>query len=659
MDEKYTMTITLNVLNHLGINLYSNVPSVLSEIVANSWDADAKSVSISIDTDRRIINIIDDGSGMDIHDINSKYLSVGYAKREEGKESPLFHRPYMGRKGIGKLSMFSIAKTVQIVTKKNGHLSSFEMDIDDIAAAISDEEFSYHPKDLNITEDTDIGESGTKIVLSNLKRNVSSITPEYVKKRVARRFSIIEDKFLFAVTVNGEKVTIEDRDYLSRLEYVWVYGDQPDVFTKYTHCIKKTQPRNNIISIEGNDYKIEGWIGTAYSSGALSDGNDNLNKIVILSRGKVGQEDILSEFSEGGLYSKYLIGEIQADFFDDDSLDDMATSSRQEFRHDDVRYQALIGFIRNELKQIQSEWTNFRNETGLEKARSSSPLIGEWYDSLPPDDKKAAKKLFGKVNQVVVDDQKRNEILRYGILAFEKLRYSRKLNDFETIKAENLEALLSIITGFDDVEATLYYQIVKDRIEIIKRFNEIVDVNDKEKVVQKYLFDHLWLLDPSWERAEGSEFIEKSVLKALNLDGEDRLTQDEKAGRLDLGFRQTAGKYVIVELKRAGREVTCLEIVGQVMKYYNAISKVLQASNSPEVFEIIVVLGKVIDGDNSKEHRVQVKETLAPYKARIVYYDELINNAYNAYKEYIDKSREMQKLVGILDKIALEQSDTF
>ena len=34
-EHKYTMKMNLNVLNHLGIKLYSNVPAVLSEAVAN------------------------------------------------------------------------------------------------------------------------------------------------------------------------------------------------------------------------------------------------------------------------------------------------------------------------------------------------------------------------------------------------------------------------------------------------------------------------------------------------------------------------------------------------------------------------------------------------------------------------------------------------
>ena len=34
--RELVMTISLNALEHLGINLYSNIPAVLSEVVANA-----------------------------------------------------------------------------------------------------------------------------------------------------------------------------------------------------------------------------------------------------------------------------------------------------------------------------------------------------------------------------------------------------------------------------------------------------------------------------------------------------------------------------------------------------------------------------------------------------------------------------------------------
>ena len=74
MKNKYKMSLSLNVLNHLGINLYSNIPAVLSEIVANSWDADAENVKITIMNDEIVIE--DDGCGMDVADINNKFLYI-------------------------------------------------------------------------------------------------------------------------------------------------------------------------------------------------------------------------------------------------------------------------------------------------------------------------------------------------------------------------------------------------------------------------------------------------------------------------------------------------------------------------------------------------------------------------------------------------------
>ena len=48
MTRPLEMKINLSALEHLGINLYSTVPAVLSEIVANAGDADATLVDVEI-----------------------------------------------------------------------------------------------------------------------------------------------------------------------------------------------------------------------------------------------------------------------------------------------------------------------------------------------------------------------------------------------------------------------------------------------------------------------------------------------------------------------------------------------------------------------------------------------------------------------------------
>ncbi|MDF5953015.1 ATP-binding protein [Pseudomonas aeruginosa] len=77
-EQPLKLEIDLNVLNHLGINLYSNTPAVLTEIVANAWDADATSVDVVIDSGSNTITITDDGIGMDYSDLKTKFLTVGY-----------------------------------------------------------------------------------------------------------------------------------------------------------------------------------------------------------------------------------------------------------------------------------------------------------------------------------------------------------------------------------------------------------------------------------------------------------------------------------------------------------------------------------------------------------------------------------------------------
>ena len=98
-NELYCMQIDLNVLHHLGFNLYSNIAAVLSEAVANAWDADASRINIDIPSDRSTITISDDGVGMTKDDINIKYLTVGYNRREGGNDRTPQGRPVMGRKG--------------------------------------------------------------------------------------------------------------------------------------------------------------------------------------------------------------------------------------------------------------------------------------------------------------------------------------------------------------------------------------------------------------------------------------------------------------------------------------------------------------------------------------------------------------------------------
>ncbi len=135
-SPKYRMEISLDVLEHLGINLYSNVPSVLSEVVANSWDADARKVVVRFQQEENKIIIQDDGVGTTQDQINERFLLVGYRRRVEQPGKTTKGRDPMGRKGIGKLSIFSIANEITVETVCDQERSALCMKRADIREAI-------------------------------------------------------------------------------------------------------------------------------------------------------------------------------------------------------------------------------------------------------------------------------------------------------------------------------------------------------------------------------------------------------------------------------------------------------------------------------------------------------------------------------------------
>ena len=663
--KKYQMTINLNVLNHLGINLYSNIPAVLSEVVANSWDADATNVDIEIDTEK--ITVTDNGHGMTFDDINDKYLEIGYKRREAKEEGAAvtshYKRKVMGRKGIGKLSLFSIAKIIKVETFKDGSRNGFVMSTDEIEKHIKDKiPGPYQPNPMSESEMM-LDSAGTRIVLTDLKKRILITHPEYVTRRLARRFSIIGDDN-FTVCVDGTPINITDRDYFDKLQYLWHYGDKSEQYVELCNKSDKfehEEKRDGLIQYKHNTqdktYHVKGWIGTVTTPSALTDKDvkENLNKIVIMVRGKLAQEDILEDIREAGFYNKYLIGEIHADFLDDNDLLDIATSNRQEIMKDDPRYITLRDWIKSELSHIRVTWDGLRTLQINEEAQQI-PAIKEWLHELPPPKRQQAKVFIDKIAELDIDEPKdRNLFYKHTALAFENLLYKQSLDKLDKISTETLPTFLEIIGDFDDFEATLYYQIIRERLEIISALRDKVEDNSVEKTIQKFLYEHLWLLDSSWDRATETPHMEQSVKKEFeDIDAKEILTDPELNGRYDIKYKMTAGKHVIIELKRADRILNHNDLLKQVEKYGNALRKLIRAAGKNEPVEIVCLVGRPLEYWEDAEQRERSKRTMAEQNVRVVLYDELIEDAYRNYNAFLQLRHEYGRVYRLIKNLEIE-----
>lgn len=651
MPKERVLKIDLNVLNHLGLNLYSNVPAVLAELIANAWDADASTVKVSIDgqgKDKKIV-IQDDGCGMDDADLDEKFLNVGYQRRGNngqsiGDQTSGKERSVMGRKGIGKLSAFSIAGEVKVITKKeNTKPLAIELNVENIKEAISKKE-QYHPPDIDVPETVDLGGSGTVLILGSLKKRVDASLDKNLRQRVARRFSIISEDF--EVFINDEKVTISDRNYFGKLEYALVYGDFDK--SRFKHDKKHVIEREYILD-EQAKYSVQGWIGLVKESGELQDGADNLNKISILSRGKVALEDILDSYREGGLYTKYIIGELDADFLDLTKQEDIATSSRQDFIQSDERFIQLRQFVEKELKYLANQRAKFKTEEGEKKAREI-PAIKAWYESLKGDTKSAAQKLFGRINQIAVDSNHRKTLYKHGVLAFEHLHHKEKLNELEQLDINNLDVAVKLFSELDDIEASWYYQITEGRLEVIRKLSANVTDDALEKIIQKYIYEHLWLLDPSWDRATETPTLEQSVATAFKKIS-DKLNDEEKKGRVDIRYKKTVGKHVIIELKRASVKTSDSILMGQVDIYIQALRKQLRAAKENGSIEAICLVGKELREWDEPERRQDSEKSLDAKNIRVITYQQLIKDAEASYRQYLEKRTEKGRIKKIMDEI--------
>lgn len=643
------MRIDLRILNHLGIHLYSNVAAVLSEAVANAWDAEATEVSIDISPDS--ITIRDNGSGMNKAQINDRFLNVGYDKRrEEGDVSPNKARHHMGRKGIGKLSLFSVADIVDVYTSNGKERHAFRMEIDKIRESI-EARGQYYPEPI---ESKNI--KGTHIVLSALKRKRVTRTPDALRKRLARRFSIIgysSTTDSFDVLINGQKVTSRDREDLRRLEFLWEFGDKQTISSANLPGIR----RRDFISGEVRDdqgWKVTGWIGAVPQPKQLtSEDAGALNNIVVLSRGRLIQENVLDKINYSRIFTKYLTGEINADFLDLTDYEDIATSDRQRLIEDDERYQALLDFVRRKLLDIDDVWTKWRNEERGKDAVAEVGGLVDWIDGLPPMQQTPARRLLGLIRGVELEDElQRTQLYKAGVVAFERLRLRDSAHQLADVSALSAQTLLPLLSDLSTLEGSMYRDIVASRLDVIRQLERLVDQNEKEKVLQEHLFKKLWLLDPAWERAAGSERIERK-LKTDYKDFDPNLNDDESKGRYDIRYRTNGGLHILVELKKSDRKMHVHELLEQGQKYVGALRKclIVTGEKNPQI-AIVFVLGKpVFEAEDETWGPAYVDSQLRGLNARVVYYEELIKGARAGYAEFLELSEKADKLDAVVRAI--------
>ena len=671
MDERdpLTMTIDMAVMDSLGIKLYSNAAAVLTELVANAYDADATLISIAWhrgNPGESSVIISDDGHGMTRDEMDERFLTTGYQKRHpdaEGFTSQRWRRPFMGRKGIGMLSMFSIAGEIEVYTSKAGERTGCNISADKLREHIQSKQ-AYHPPYIEVPEDHP--ESGTKIVLRQLKTKRVAITAAALRKRLARRFDVLDqtprEAGGFKIEIDGQQVTFEDRQDLKQLEYIWEFGTQrlpdsalPKVLKRFTLPQYKVDDRD--------DWEVRGWIGTARTPSDLVEDDEagSLKNVMILARKRPIHEGILDKLDFSRVFGNYVTGQVAADFLDVDNADDIATSDRQRLIEDDERVRSLQRFLRDAFQRASNEWNAERPKKKAKDAFEQFPALREWRDSLPGWQQEPANKMISTIAALPMDRgnerANRASLYRSGVLAFARIGLREKSDELDQLSTLDAEHLLQLFGAQEAYEASLWADILRGRIEAIQKLDRHTDDNVLEKVVQKHVYKNLWLLDPSWERATEDSHMEQRLSQfAPDIFPMDE-RGDEITGRIDIRYRKAAGAHVIVELKRYGRSSTIDDLIAQGKKYWGGLSSVLEQQNrSGEPIEVVFVLGQAprVVSSQKYDDNEYITRRLAEIDGRYVLYRELVRNASSQYKEYLDATLKVHELERLLETLEAE-----
>ena len=635
-ENPYEMKFDIGTIKHLGLQMYSTLPPVIGELVANAWDANATRVEITIpegqiNEQNSEIIISDDGIGMSDEDIRNKYLIIGRDRRADEKTGVTpggNGRKVMGRKGIGKFSAFGIAKEIDIESVKNGETNHFLMNYDKLLAKADDRviELPQLPSTGTISE-------GTKITLRYItKFKNRRISIDIIRRGLARRFAVIGAQNKFEVVINGEPISPEDRD-LKRLLAKDVNGDQ--YIWEY--------PRVEIK--EGTGWTVSGWIGALNRT---SPGIDKVDRgIALMARGKLVQEPFVFDAVVGQQFAlSYLIGELHVDFVDEE--EDTIATTRNSLVWDTEANTALKKWGQKEINKKASLWAKRRSEDNKRKLQQH-PLYLEFQEHAEKIDKKREFKQADQLIQQLIlksidknpdadiDDFKPMVQMFLDFWKFDSFR--EMAEDVKDTGIEEPEKLFNLFREWEILEAKEMAKVTEGRITTIEKLDNLIKTNALEvPILHNFLKEFPWVIDPRWTLVD-DEAKYSDLLREKFPDSD---TTPEVNRRIDFLCVNERTHLVVVEIKRPQSKVS-MEALEQIEDYVNFVRNEIDKTTGPDR-QYETATGYLLCGDLVDDYRVRGKRNnLEKAQIYVKRYGDLLEMVQQLHTEILERYEDLQE----------------
>lgn len=510
-NSGYHLRISRLTVDKLGVKLYDKVSAVIAELIANGYDADAETVTVrvplnvqlattaggSVQDRGLVIDVEDDGHGMTPDEAIAFYLRVGTDRRKRpahGNTSRAKHRPVMGRKGIGKLAPFGICRRIEVwsaggpKTSEGYAITHFFMDFEKI---VTDEDTSV-PLEAGPEDRTWSPKSGTRIRLTNfLAKRVPD--EETFFRQLAVRFTFARPDFSIFV-LDSTHPTPKPRK-LDPLDIPLAPGTKIDLASR------------PVLTEGGAALAVKGWLAMAKEAYK----NEEMMGVRIYARGKI--VGVTRDFNQPAGFTgefamrSYLVGQVEAEWLDYDTGDDLIRTDRQDILWDSEYGQLLRRWGAELIKEIAAISREPRRRRARDLFMAHSDFESRAKKRFGDKDVTRvaidlAKKLGGFADMDELEDKDYVDGLSEFILSVAP--HQALIEAFQEFSAQitkgeaTLDHLIDIFDKTQIAELASYAQIAVERVRVIGELRQLIHNEPDERKFQALLAKAPWLIEPTW-----------------------------------------------------------------------------------------------------------------------------------------------------------------
>lgn len=242
-------TVDAGLIQRLGYELVGRAETAVSELIKNSYDADATIVDVDFIDSNEIggkLVISDNGVGMSESQLINGFMRISSTDKVHNPTSARLHRTKAGKKGIGRFAAQRLGEKLVIVTQTKESKSAIQIEIDwneysidrDLTSiTFPIETVQKEKSEGTVIEIHNLRERWTEAAIKRIYRYVLDLfQPDYLSERSKIDSIAVQNEESFKVNFN---LVFNDKKYPFLNDQISVFDKSLAVFEGYInteHC---------------------------------------------------------------------------------------------------------------------------------------------------------------------------------------------------------------------------------------------------------------------------------------------------------------------------------------------------------------------------------------------------------------------------------------